>query len=368
MTSTESILKRLKEAEAYGELLRAQLSSLREDRGQEAPRRQTVFLRKPSDVGLPIDRVTGCLTKSAEKTSHAPLLDLFTQYDRYNIVFNNIYQRLDIKDVISISRTCKKLSSFYRNMLPCRWNINQRLARFVNDPKEFRSRLAKADALISGTFALLFFAQLYWLDSGLDIYVQQGSKADALIRYIGEDKSYKFDHSYGWSDNDQHRTLTKVLIFRRIIPPGSPQIRFHLTRTSPLHSILTDCAFSTAHVNIITWNKAYYEAMGQILSKYSAHGWRTSDWVDFDQARGCNKRGIRENFRRIGDSSTWIIPLSLYKILPTLLENHYIMLCRTPSFHLGQPDEPAQNYSEQTGGLGFTKVSHRIRPSSVVEV
>lgn len=125
----------------------------------------------------------------------------------------------------------------------------------------------------------------------------------------------------------------KVLIFRRIIPPGSPQIRFHLTRTSPLHSILTDCAFSTAHVNIITWNKAYCmfpnvtfvdrrmyflhtpdEAMEQILSKYSAHGWRTSDWVDYDQARGCNKPGIRENLRRIGDSSTWIIPLNLYKI------------------------------------------------------
>ncbi|KAH0379898.1 hypothetical protein KCU92_g7876, partial [Aureobasidium melanogenum] len=200
-------------------------------------------------------------------------------------------------------------------MLPCQWNINQRLARFVNDPKGFRSKLGQADALISGTFALLFFAQLYWLDSGLDIYVQQGSKADALIRCIGEDKSYKFAHSYGWSDNDQHCTLTKVLIFRRIIPPGSPQIRFHLTRTSPLHSILTDCAFSTAHVNIITWNKAYYEAMGQILSKYSAHGWRTSDWVDYDQARGCNKPGIRENLRRIGDSSTWIIPLNLYKIL-----------------------------------------------------
>ncbi|KAG9519766.1 hypothetical protein KCV07_g4760, partial [Aureobasidium melanogenum] len=269
MTSTESTLKRLKAPEADKGLLRAQLSSLREDRGQEAPRRQTVFLRKSSDIEEPIDRVTGCLTKSAEKTSHSPLLNIFTQYDRYNHVFDNIYQRLGIKDVIAVSRTCKRLSSFYRNMLPCQWNINQRLARFVDDPKEFRSRLGQADALISGTFALLFFAQLYWLDSGLDIYVQEGSKADALIRYIGEDKSYKFDHSYGWSDNDQHRTLTK----------------------------------------------AYYEAMEQILSKYSAHGWRTSDWVDYDQARGCNKPGIRENFRRIGDSSTWIVPLNLYKIL-----------------------------------------------------
>ncbi|KAH0006336.1 hypothetical protein KCU78_g12369, partial [Aureobasidium melanogenum] len=253
-------------------------------------------------------------------------------------------------------------------MLPCRWNINQRLARFVNDPKEFRSRLGEADALISGTFALLFFAQLYWLDSGLDVYVQQGPKANALLRYIGEDKSYKFDHSYGWSDNDQHRTLTKVLIFRRMIPPGSPQIRFHLTRTSPLHSILTDCAFSTAHVNIITWDKAYYEAMGQILSKYSAHGWRTSDWADYDQARGCDKPGIRENLRTIVQGATTDVASTGCRICATtsatsmcekdrhrrtaietytsitsepkerpaftFLENHYGILCGTPSFDL----------------------------------
>lgn len=138
----------------------------------------------------------------------------------------------------------------------------------------------------------------------------------------------------------------KVLIFRRAVPPGSPQIRFHLTRTPPLYSILTDCAFSTAHVNIITWNKAYCmfpsvtfvdhrlyflhtpdEALGQILSKYSAHGWRTSDWVDYDQARGCNKPGIRENVRRIGDSSTWTIPLNLYKIRTPIRPDSVLESC-----------------------------------------
>lgn len=125
----------------------------------------------------------------------------------------------------------------------------------------------------------------------------------------------------------------QVLIFRRRGPPTSPQIRFHLTRTPPLHSILTDCAFSTSHVNIITWDKAYCmfphltfinrrmyflhnpdEALGQILSKYSAHGWRTSDWADYDQTKGCGKPGIRQSIRRIGDSATWTIPLSLHKV------------------------------------------------------
>lgn len=210
MISTEFGLKRLTKEEIEKEFLRTQLPSVREIRCEKESQRQIAFLRDSADINSSIVVVTGWLTKTTKQASHSPLLNLLTQYERYNLVFNNIYQRLDIKDVIAISRTCKRLSSFYNNMLPCQWNINRRLARFVNDPKEFRSRLGEADALISGTFALLFFAQLYWLDSGLDIYVRQGSKADAFIRYIGEDQSYQFDYSYSWSDDDQHRTLTKV--------------------------------------------------------------------------------------------------------------------------------------------------------------
>ncbi|CAD0114650.1 unnamed protein product [Aureobasidium uvarum] len=213
MTSTETLLKRLAEVEAEKEVLQSQLSSARKPSDQGELHRQVPDIHdssKASSTSTTLNKVTGWLDRSTKQSSHSPLLDIFTQYDRHHLVFDNIYQRLDIEDVVAISRTCKRLSSFYKNMLPCRWNINRRLARFVNDPKEFRSRLGQADALISGTFALLFFAQLYWLDSGMDIYVRQGSKADNLIRYIGADKSYRFEHSYGWSDYDQHRTLTKV--------------------------------------------------------------------------------------------------------------------------------------------------------------
>lgn len=213
MTSTESILKRLAQVEAEKESLRVRLLSNHMDSSQGGSRRKTISMHKSSEIETPTairDKVAGWLNNPKKQSSHSPLLEFFTQYERYNLVFDNIYQRLEIRDVIAISRTCTTLSSFYKNMLPCRWNINRRLARFVNDPRDFRARLGTADALISGTFALLFFAQLYWLDSGLDIYVRQGPKADALIRYIGEDKSYEFDHSYGWSDDDQHRTLTKV--------------------------------------------------------------------------------------------------------------------------------------------------------------
>lgn len=205
MPTVESILTRMAEVEAEKQLLRSQLSAVRRKQSPERLRKQSVNNSNPA-----VEKVTGWINKPAQKSRHSPLLDFFTQYERHLVVFDNVYRYLEIKDILSITRTCKTLSSFYSNMLPCRWNINRRLARFVNDPKEFRSQLGQADAFISGTFALLFFAQLYWLDSGLDIYVRHGSKADALVRYIGEDKNYEFDYSYGWSDDDEHRTLTKV--------------------------------------------------------------------------------------------------------------------------------------------------------------
>ncbi|TIA53377.1 hypothetical protein D6C79_01541 [Aureobasidium pullulans] len=322
MSSANSILTRLAEVEAEKHLLQSQLSSVRKNRSPERPKRQTAFLQSSNNVKSPastLDKVTGWLNndKPAQRSSHSPLLDFFTQHERYHVVFDNIYQRLEIKDIVA----------------------------------------------------------LYWLDSGLDIYVRQGAKADTLIRYIGEDKSYEFDHSYGWSDNDQHRTLTKVLIFRRTVPPGSPQIRFHLTRTLPLHSILTDCAFSTAHVNIITWNKAYCmfpnvtfidrrmyflhnpdEALGQILSKYSAHGWRTSEWVDYDQTKGCNKPGIRENFRRVGDSSSWVIPLNLHKIRTPESSDSILESCTFQIF----PDSGPQKSRHAVTGLKTFSIGAQI--------
>ncbi|THY24536.1 hypothetical protein D6D02_00742 [Aureobasidium pullulans] len=175
--------------------------------------------------------------------------------------------------------------------------------------------------------------------------------------------------------DELHAHKTKVLIFRRTVPPGSPQIRFHLTRTLPLHSILTDCAFSTAHVNIITWNKAYCmfpnvtfidrrmyflhnpdEALGQILSKYSAHGWRTSEWVDYDQTKGCNKPGIRENFRRVGDSSSWVIPLNLHKIRTPETSDSILESCTFQIF----PDSGPQKSRHAVTGLKTFSIGAQI--------
>lgn len=88
------------------------------------------------------------------------------------------------------------------------------------------------------------------------------------------------------------------------------------------------------------------EAMGQILSNYSSHGWRTSDWVDFDQDKGCNKPGMREGIRRIGDSATWIIPLNLYKIRPPECPDSVLESC---TFQISPDSRPHEARYGVTG-------------------
>ena len=108
MTSTESILKRLAEVEAEKELLRARLLSACKEKDHGDLRRQTVFARTSPNVELPIaslEKVTKWLNRPTKSTSHSSLLDFFTQYERYNLIFDNIYKRLGIKDIVAISRT-----------------------------------------------------------------------------------------------------------------------------------------------------------------------------------------------------------------------------------------------------------------------
>lgn len=98
------------------------------------------------------------------------------------------------------------------------------------------------------------------------------------------------------------------------------------------------------------------EALGQILSKYSAHGWRTSEWVDYDQTKGCNKPGIRENFRRVGDSSSWVIPLNLHKIRTPETSDSILESCTFQIF----PDSGPQKSRHAVTGLKTFSIGAQI--------
>lgn len=98
------------------------------------------------------------------------------------------------------------------------------------------------------------------------------------------------------------------------------------------------------------------EALGQILSKYSAHGWRSSDWVDYDQTKGCGRSGIRQNIRKVGDSSTWIIPLNLHKVRPSTTQDSILESCSFQVF----PDSGPNGSSHSAVGLKTFSIGAQV--------
>ena len=86
------------------------------------------------------------------------VLDLFSKFP----VVDEICSCLGIGDIISLTRTCKSLSGLYRSLLSSQWNVDKHLRRFVDNPVNFRSQMARCDAL-GGSFLIIFLCGLHWM-------------------------------------------------------------------------------------------------------------------------------------------------------------------------------------------------------------
>ena len=106
--------------------------------------------------------------------------------DAYYPIFIRLCEVLSIAEIIALTRTCKKFQNLYQTLLPLQWNVDRTLQRFVTDPRRFRQEMGKHDALISGGTVLQYFERVVWKESDLDIYVQDGPKAEAMAHYVSK--------------------------------------------------------------------------------------------------------------------------------------------------------------------------------------
>ena len=105
-------------------------------------------------------------------------------------IFKRFCDLLSIAEIVALTRTCKALSNLYRYLLPMHWDIDKNLRRFVDDPYRFRSQMGKCDALISGSFAVQFFERVTWTASDLDIFIQEGNRANAFKEHLIKIEGY----------------------------------------------------------------------------------------------------------------------------------------------------------------------------------
>ncbi|KAL9627261.1 MAG: hypothetical protein Q9204_006697 [Flavoplaca sp. TL-2023a] len=260
------------------------------------------------------------LTLAAPSERAITFVNTFSR-DAHYPIFSCLCDHLSIGGILALSKTCKDFSDIYDYLLPMYWNMDKRLQRFVNDPTGLRSKMGELDVLISGSFAIQFFERVTWPSSGLDLYVEEGERSDALYAYLVDSEGYTLQTTRGFGDNDY--------ALPHFYQNRSTEVYVIATSDIPIHAIL-NTFFTTLVVNIITWNKAYsifplttfIQKRGYLLRlpdadfaslmvNYTQRGWTIQQSMRPEDPRA--NHPIREN-RRIGDQFTWQIPLDVRKV------------------------------------------------------
>ncbi|MCJ1402670.1 hypothetical protein MMC11_005890 [Xylographa trunciseda] len=262
--------------------------------------------------------------------SRGSVLDFLTEQEQHYPVFRRLCFYLGIAEIIALTRTCRKLSSLYRQILKFEWNILPRLRRFVDNPEGLLSKLGQCEALISGSFALQFFERVTWRESDLDLFVRDGNGAEDLCEYLEnvekcELVSINDNESYSMVDLVVTQTYTRL----SNLDGSSCKIQVVRTEFIPVQAILRGF-YTSAVINFISWNKAYSmfpsptfidhktyltrkpdDYLGGLLAKYSERGWRSQEvlWPEEEKSSHPIQRS-----RRVADRLSWIIPLDVRNV------------------------------------------------------
>lgn len=261
----------------------------------------------------------------------SPLLDLVANSTLDSRIFTLIGSFLDTKDVLHLMKTSKQMYCTIREIL---WDINRSLARYVDHPLRFRDKLASCDALISGFFAVQFFARQVWANTELDIFVKSGFRAWGFAKYLQEEEGYARTKTKG---------ILKVALIRGDVQDietfakehsGAKPSRINIFRTSslPIVAMLYSC-YTTAMVNVITSRKAHSIFPLPTFLHYKSYDLKSNDNICLDVLRdkyldrGWVLEGILKNeddsnyhpirkHRFIGDSRSWALSLPTAGISP----------------------------------------------------
>ncbi|KAI0436020.1 hypothetical protein F4803DRAFT_557410 [Xylaria telfairii] len=242
--------------------------------------------------------------------SEAALRDLLGQYPIRRSIFSNL-------DTGSILNLCRSSWGVRTDIYTYLWDINRKLERFFQNPRAFRTELGRANALISGSFALQFFANKYWPESDLDIYLREDENVARLGKYLVEAEGYQLASNQEIAAGEYARIVGyggRLAVISTIVtytkppvdeddpssiptaenpkPPTNCKIQLVATRHQPVQAILSGF-YTSCIMNFISWNKAYCvfpratllfgetvtlasqrDEYVELHKKYSRRGWR----------------------------------------------------------------------------------------------
>ncbi|KAK1503864.1 piwi domain-containing protein [Colletotrichum costaricense] len=244
-----------------------------------------------------------------------------------------------------LQMVCKAFRWLPARLRGALFNLNAHLQGFVLEPDKFRQRMQDCDAIISRGFALNFFVRGCSQTLYLDVFVQNGQKAESFTQYITEEESYVTGSVQDASD-ERDRDIHSILLLQNL--ERKTTIRIVQTASFPLLTILqTSC--TTADLNFILCDKAYslFPALtiqkhvfyplrdldnegGRRLVEYAHQGWTNRDfnWPDWS-SEGLKGLG----HRRIGDNLSLVVHLQDNVGTPSSTLSHFIEHSRCEITH-----------------------------------
>lgn len=88
-----------------------------------------------------------------------------------HLIYEPILENSGSAEIGNLAKTCKLFRSVVLEYMKNTFSINRKLGHFFDDPSEFRAMQAWTGSILSGSFALGFFARCHLPDSGIDIFV-----------------------------------------------------------------------------------------------------------------------------------------------------------------------------------------------------
>ena len=138
------------------------------------------------------------------------LIALLHYDDSPHEIIMEITSLLEIKDILNLARTNHTLYRSIQKVKQIVFSINRRLRAYFKDLIAFRSLQAKHDMLISGPFAVMFFARIeYRRKPAMYIYLR-GDLAFAELSQHMINQNYALHKNVTYADSSVGRLFQEV--------------------------------------------------------------------------------------------------------------------------------------------------------------
>lgn len=108
---------------------------------------------------------------------------------RYPVV-QSVLHHLNVSNMLSLRMVCKAFDWIPAHLAATNFNLNSHLKGFVLEPNRFRQHMRDCDAFISRGFALNFFVRGCLQVLYLDVFVENGQKAESFEQHVTEEEGY----------------------------------------------------------------------------------------------------------------------------------------------------------------------------------